>query len=736
MTTQILHTLLFLLFLSTNISAQTDNYEIGVGIYDITGEIAETNFFGYADPLHRNEGIRDRQYARAYIIQEPNGTPVVFVSIDKGAVFQAMNVAVLDKLQAAFGSLYNDSNVVISATHTHVAAASCSHYDLYSTATGGYWGTNFDNAIEGIFQAIVRAHNNLAPGRIYFNKGSLTNASINRSLNAYQNNVDASLYPSIDDEMTVLKFMQGSTEVGMISWFGVHPTSLSKTYGHNSADNKGYAALRFERLKNSSYTDSGAFVAAFANTNAGDMSPNLNLPPAGDYSTDATGPGANEEESCDIIGYRQFDKALELYNAATIQLTGSIESITRYADFADITIAPRFTDGLTQTTCQGALGASFAAGAEDGRSGVIGFTEGMINNDPASGDAFEQCHQEKSIFLTLDDGSGLPQTPRILPNSILKIGQFALLAAPAEFTIMAGRRVRATVQAMPNTGITETVFSGYSDAYAGYVTTREEYALQQYEGASTHFGPWTLAAYRQEFERLTQKMFDSTLDPWGFPEPAIPVTSAGTDQTVNVLLDDKPLFTDFGDVDSDVNGSYNRGETAQVVFWGGHPNNDLKTNSTYLTVEWFDGTNWMPLYLDRDTNTKLTWSRNGVSFSLITIQWKIPFDAPTGDYRICHFGKWKNGWNGDLADYSGCSSTFNIGPSPCVDGYENTNQLTGIQSLNEDFETNLGIDSDQFISTGTLINYDAGTCIDLLPDFEVELGAEFHAFIEGCGQIP
>ncbi len=43
------------------------------------------------------------------------------------------------------------------------------------------------------------------------------------------------------------------------------------------------------------------------------------------------------------------------------------------------------------------------------------------------------------------------------------------------------------------------VFNGYANAYASYVTTREEYAAQEYEGGSTLYGPWTQAAYQQLF---------------------------------------------------------------------------------------------------------------------------------------------------------------------------------------------------------------------------------------------
>ena len=648
-------------FLSVQYLFAQDNYNLGVGIYDITGEIAEANYFGYADPFHRNTGIRDRQYARAFIIEEEGNSPVVFVNIDKGGTFQSVNLAVLEKLKVTYGELYKDENVIISATHTHVATGGQSHFSLYELATGGYWKTNFDNLVEGIYGAIVRAHNNIAPGSIYFNKGTLTNASINRSLVAYENNTDADAFESIDPEMTVLKFTQSGKEVGMISWFAVHPTSLSNSYQYNSSDNKGFAALKFERLKNSTYEAEGSFVAAFANTNAGDMSPNLNLPPVNDLNENSTGPGENEEDSANIIGNRQYEKAIELYTNATEQLRGSVKALSRYTDFSNVTIDPKFTDGEVQNTCAAALGISFTAGAEDGRSG-LGISEG-ITKDPNFGLAIDRCHAEKPIAPLFNLGSNEedPATPKILPTTLMKIGQLGILAVPSEFTIMSGRRARATVESVAGTGITETVLAGYSDAYAGYVTTREEYALQQYEGASTHFGPWTLAAFRQNFERLAIKLSNPLLDPWPIPEPEILFKEApSTDVTTSVLFDTKPFRVDYGDVDVDVSETYSIGETAEVTFWGAHPNNDLKVNDTYLSVEYQNENGWETVYEDRDTSTKLTWERNGVSNSKIIIEWTIPNDTPSGFYRIRHFGKSKQIFSGNLSDYTGVSSMFYV----------------------------------------------------------------------------
>jgi len=75
---------------------------------------------------------------------------------------------------------------------------------------------------------------------------------------------------------------------------------------------------------------------------------------------------------------------------------------------------------------------------------------------------------------------------------------------------MAGRRLRQTVMTqLESAGVTRVVIVGLANAYAGYMTTREEYAQQDYEGASTHFGPWQLAAVQQEMDKLAVALRDN-----------------------------------------------------------------------------------------------------------------------------------------------------------------------------------------------------------------------------------
>ncbi len=84
-----------------------------------------------------------------------------------------------------------------------------------------------------------------------------------------------------------------------------------------------------------------------------------------------------------------------------------------------------------------------------------------------------------------------------------------LAGVPAEPTVCAGRRLRATLaqalsaRARPGAVSPHTiVINGYANAYSGYVSTYEEYLVQEYEGAATQFGPHTLAAYQTMFRRL------------------------------------------------------------------------------------------------------------------------------------------------------------------------------------------------------------------------------------------
>ena len=109
---------------------------------------------------------------------------------------------------------------------------------------------------------------------------------MNRSLVAYEQNPSderARYENDIDKEMLLLKLERDDGAIGVLSWFAVHPTSLTFNNSLVSADHKGYAEVEMERLLRPHAETTDDFVAAFANSNCGDVTGNLNL--------DNTGPG-------------------------------------------------------------------------------------------------------------------------------------------------------------------------------------------------------------------------------------------------------------------------------------------------------------------------------------------------------------------------------------------------------------------------------------------------------------
>ena len=93
--------------------------------------------------------------------------------------------------------------------------------------------------------------------------------------------------------------------------------------------------------------------------------------------------------------------------------------------------------------------------------------------------------------------------------------------------------------------------------------------------------------------------------------------------------------------------------------------------------------------------------------------------------------EWDDRWSSDSFDFviefeSLCEPEFS---------FTNGNPLTGIQNTDADYETDGIIESDQAIVQPAVVDYDSGTSIDLLEGFEVRVGAVFHAFIDGCGNL-
>lgn len=752
----------------TNTQTADDDYQIGVGIADITGPAAEINMMGYAKGGQDTAGIHFRLYSRAFIIVDQLGSRVCYVNTDLAMISQAVHNEVIRQIEDKYPGIYSRKNTLLGATHTHSGPGGFLQYVLYIISSQGFIWQNFNAIVSGIVRSIERAHNNLQHGKILYNRGELLDSNINRSPASYMNNPlnERRRYKyDTDKTMEILKFVSRTDEpIGLLDWFAVHPTSMNNTNRLISGDNKGYAEYCFEKMMNpNSLPGEGPFVAAFANSNQGDVSPNikgprctnsgapcdietstcndvpenlnyrirpLNNPPnqfeamennklsrndlrryenagseallrrrprdardnlEGDLTNSthgnepkpptekgvciASGPGHDMFESTKIIGERQCKKAKELWDSANTVIKGSVEFIQQYVDMSNVVVV--LADNKTARTCPPAMGYSFAAGTTDG-PGAFNFHQGSTQSTPfwnfvrdflkRPSPAMLACHHPKPILL--DTGEMLfPYSwqPSILPVQLLKIGQVLIVGLPAEFTTMAGRRVRETVKKeyekfKPGSNVI-VIIAGLANAYSSYVTTIEEYIKQRYEAASTIFGPYTLDAYLQELRMLTGHLASRKEVEHGPSPPNL--LSKQISFKPGVVMDSAGRGKNFGDVIVQPNLRYSRGSTVTVSFVAANPRNDLQTEKTYLTVEKLDSDKqeWKVIATDGDWDTKFYWLRTnrilGESEAIIT--WDIPKDADPGVYRIRHFGVSKNLLQ-RLHPYVGISNSFKVDP--------------------------------------------------------------------------
>eukprot|EP00850_Spirogloea_muscicola_P010949 SM000066S20424 [mRNA] locus=s66:236717:241882:+ [translate_table: standard] len=746
---------------------------------------------GYANPAQLAGGVHLRLRARALVAAEarPGGRRVAFVSLDACMASQVVALEAFKRLKGRYGGLYTEENVVISGIHTHAGPGGYLGYVLYIITSLGFVRQSFDALVDGIERSIVLAHNNLRPGTISVAEGELLEANINRSPSAYlANPADerAQYEHDVDKTMTLLRITDDEWgDVGAFSWFPVHCTSMSRLNSLISGDNKG-AASRFmedwfetersgSRSRARQLQDAAPafdlaaaqataaafkarsgeptagtssmlhrvrrgggwggrppFVAAFAQSNEGDVSPNVlgafcndtGLPCDFNHSTCngrnelcyGRGPAypGTDFESTRIIGERQFHKAKELFEAAEEGVQGPIDFRQTWLDMTNVEVdlgGPKAGDsGATKVkTCAAAVGFGFAAGTTDG-PGAFDFKQGETKGNPfwklvgglIKKPTEEQvaCQHPKPILLDTGE-SHLPYdwAPAILPISLLRVGLVIICAVPAEFTTMAGRRLRDAVRETlqdedPDSfdNGTRVVIAGLSNSYSQYVATREEYGVQRYEGASTLYGPHTLAAYIQEFQKLAKAMARGKAVSRDVRPPQLLGRQIGL--LPPVIADAAPLGTQFGDVKVDVpaEAPFVAGDIVEAVFHSSCPRNSLLTEGTFALVERFredtavvqearasvgesrregvdsrsaadvsaspSGT-WIPEYDDDDWSLKFLWARPRplAATSTATLRWEVPDSAPPGVYRFRHYNAYK-GFLGPVRHFTGTSSAF------------------------------------------------------------------------------
>lgn len=717
-----------------------DLYLLGVGKADITGPIVEINLMGYADPKQVGTGLRQRLYSRAFIVGDTSkpSARFVYLVLDTQSGDTAVRYGILSGLRdlGSEYSIYGQHNVAVTGTHSHSGPGGWLNYLLPQITSKGFDHQGYRAIVDGAIRSIVRAHESLQPGYLSVGSTKVNGANINRSLFSYLANPEAERARynasteddgSVEKDLTLLKFQRASDgkNIGALTWFPTHGTSM---YGNNTiitGDNKGVAAYLFERSVSREANAAEGFVAGFSQANVGDTSPNV----LGAWCEDGSGqmctlenstcPGDgrvgkchargphfrvsdNGASSCFEIGQRQFAPAKALYDQLTVEpipVRGSwVKSFHTFHDMANFTF--RLSNGSMATTCPAALGYGFAAGTSDG-PGVFDFTQ--HDGDPSNtspvwkvvsnflkepSDEQRACQGQKPILLDVGEVSRpYAWTPNVVDIQVFRVGQFIAIVSPGEASTMAGRRWKEAVRARSTTLFHDdiedeessrqaqtpvVVLGGPANSYTHYITTEEEYSIQRYEGASTLYGPHTLAAYINVSLDFLPFLGAAAKGPPPQPSDSFPPdnTNRSLSFITGVVRDGTSLGEAFGDVKQDVNTYYRLGDRIKATFVGANPRNNLRLEETYAAVEKLsltpDGKQvWNKVRDDSDWSLLFTWKRLSDIFATSEVQvtWETDREdlgtLQSGVYRLRYFGDWKS-LGGTITPFNGTSGPFTL----------------------------------------------------------------------------
>jgi neutral ceramidase len=696
--------------------------------------VVEINLMGYADPKQVGTGLRQRLYSRAFIvgdIDKPKNR-FVYLVLDTQSGDTAIRYGILDGLKELGPSydVYNQHNVAVTGTHSHAGPAGWLNYLLPQITSKGFDSQGYRAIVDGAILSIRRAHESLQPGYLSVGTTKVHGANINRSLFAYlanpqeeraKYNVSADDDGSVEKDLTLLKFQRASDlkNIGVLTWFPTHGTSLLGNNTLIAGDNKGVAAYLFEKSVRQDPTAAENFVAGFSQANVGDTSPNVlgawcedgsgqmcsfensTCSDGKSQSCHARGPlfriPDNGASSCFEVGKRQFEPARALYNQMLLAPEpirgGPVKAFHTFHNMSGFSFL--LPNGSEVRTCPAALGYSFAAGTSDG-PGAFDFTQHSGNENTTSPvwrvvsrliknatPAQRACHSPKPILLDVGElHKPYDWTPNVVDVQAFRVGQLVIIVSPGEATTMAGRRWKNAVRdasaallsterhRTPNPGPSPiVVLGGPANSYTHYITTEEEYAIQRYEGASTLYGPHTLAAYINVTLSFLRYLGAEAPPPPPHEDVGLfPPDNSNTSLSFipGVIRDGTPLFKRFGEVVTDVERVYSRGREVRVVFVGANPRNNLRLEGTYAAVErlaLLEGEQkaWRRVRDDADWSLVFHWRRTSeiMGSSEVEIVWETEEWAKPGVYRIRYYGDAKS-LGGELQAFEGVSSPFTL----------------------------------------------------------------------------
>ncbi len=681
---------------------------VGAAKVDITGPITDIST-GYNSLGDLMEGLLTRLYARAFVIDDGQ-TPVAFVSAELVHMTESIKPGVISKLKADGYAQFSEENVMLTATHCHSSTSNTSWFELYDLINGvpGYDDESYKIIVKGIAEAIETAYDERVSGTASLVYDDTNISASNRSADAFLTNKNVAEYGyTVNDDGTftyetglaaaknaynhemagIILTDSSGKDIGFFNFFGSHGTSNGIDNTLVASDHKGYAALKVEEEMGE------GFVAAFAQADSGDTSPNaVNdddyheafLRPDELYGTDAV-------ENQIIHGSEEAEAALKLIKSAErTPITGDFAVNYTAVDFSDITVDLDYVgeyympyDDLSAgyvKTSEPCIGAGIIAGDEEGAP-VDNAAEGAVRHRFVWNEETQSYDRIACDFTMIDlkglqylfkplwptamkilqsDGYDEAQAEKVVclavgklmqkaqPLQIMRLGSVAIAGVPFELTYEQANRTRAVLEkTLAEAGVTKVIIATHANAYSQYVTTREEYAAQHYEGSTCLFGPWSGAALTQELDKLAQGIVNGEqADKGATLMQTTPFKLVYTAAAIATPTIDRK---NYGRLMADVGiDTYEKGDWVTAQFSAANPrhisiltlkDSELVDDYSYMEVQKLVDGKWVTFLTDTDPYTTVSFE-NSVRYGwTATVGWLLKDDAlEGGTYRLVYKG--------------------------------------------------------------------------------------------------
>lgn len=383
--------------------------------------------------------------------------------------------------------------LLLGATHTHAGPGQfhgCDFYNQWASNRPGLDPAYTAWLVERLASALRHAFRTRRPARLATGSTTVWGFTRNRSLAAHVRNTTVAdkreepqrRYAAVNPSLHLLRVdasdpSGGFSPLAALAVFSIHGTGISR---HDPAYNADVWAYIVGELADGVERRTGVRpVAAAMEGTHGDVTP-------------AVRPGLLVYPEAERVGRGIGSEAAALHAALEPGLTGDVRLAAGYREI-DLGAGPviggvRLPDP--------AIGAAKLAGAVENATPVLrhvppfraGFPKPRLLQGPEQDDKW--VFGSRRLQHLLAPASSFP---RVLPVQMLAIARMAILGVPFEVTVEAGRRLSSAATAGLGGSGYEVVVSSVVNDYWDYLTTPEEYARQHYEGASTLYGPGTLA---------------------------------------------------------------------------------------------------------------------------------------------------------------------------------------------------------------------------------------------------